>query len=413
MPTQSFLDLLLLFLAIATCQCAAAMPRIDRHAVVSRYNPTRDGSVLEPAMPLQIGNGNFAFGCGLDGLQTFQPWAALSSSSWAWKNDTLPPNRTAVDLENYHGTSWLNHGRPVVYEFGGEPKDVEQWLIMNPNRVNLGRVGFAFFDEATEEEIEMKAADLQNLAQMLDLWTGIVSTKFSVLGEPVSVQTSVHETESTISITVVTQLISQGRLALFLDFPWTDGINKFAAPFVGSYDPANWTLHHTSILKASQTRGSATIAHSFDSFGNATFYTTITGSPFIVEEAAGHRYIVRPATKGRDFELTVHHSFDPPAPYNKWTTSAVAVHHSSKHSWEEYWTKSGFIDLTKSTDARAEELQRRIVLSRYLMRVNGAGDFPAQEVSITGVWEHPKADRRGFQSGLVNNGKSVHKPLRT
>jgi len=396
---QSCLDLLLL---LATTTCAAAV-RIDRYAVVSRYNPTRDGSVLEPAMPLQIGNGNFAFGCGLDGLQTFQPWAALSSSSWAWKNDTLPPNRTPADLENYQGTSWLNHGRPVMYEFGGEPKDVEQWLIMNPNRVNLGRVGFAFFDNAmAKDELHMEAVDLQNLAQRLDLWTGIVSTNFSILGESVSVQTSVHETDNTISITVATPLLLRGRLAIFLDFPWTDGINKFAAPFVGSYDPANWTMHHTSIIESDRTSGTATIAHSFDSFGNATFYTTVTGNPFTVEHVAGHRYIFRPAITKKSFDITVHHSFKPPEASGTWTTSAAAVHRSSKRGWEECWMKSGFVDLTQSTDTRADELQRRIVLSRYLMKVNGAGDFPAQEVSATRVRMYLNAE--DFQSGLVNNG---------
>ena len=41
----------------------------------------------------------------------------------------------------------------------------------------------------------------------------------------------------------------------------------------------------------------------------------------------------------------------------------------------------GFVDLvTESTDSRADELQRRIILSQYLLRANEAGDYPPQEV---------------------------------
>ena len=54
---------------------------------------------------------------------------------------------------------------------------------------------------------------------------------------------------------------------------------------------------------------------------------------------------------------------------------------SSTEAWEGYWSNSGFVDVvTGSTDERADELQRRIILSRYLMRVNEAGDYPPQEV---------------------------------
>ena len=43
----------------------------------------------------------------------------------------------------------------------------------------------------------------------------------------------------------------------------------------------------------------------------------------------------------------------------------------------------GFVDLvTESTDSRADELQRRIILSQYLLRANEAGDYPPQEVRL-------------------------------
>ena len=59
--------------------------------------------------------------------------------------------------------------------------------------------------------------------------------------------------------------------------------------------------------------------------------------------------------------------------------------------------------LTGSSDPRAEELQRRIILSRYLMRVNEAGDLPPQEVRGQFEFASVLASDH-LQSGLVNDG---------
>jgi len=37
---------------------------IDRQAVVSQYNPIRNEASAEYTTPMQVGNGNFAFGMG-------------------------------------------------------------------------------------------------------------------------------------------------------------------------------------------------------------------------------------------------------------------------------------------------------------------------------------------------------------
>ncbi len=58
---------------------------------------------------------------------------------------------------------------------------------------------------------------------------------------------------------------------------------------------------------------------------------------------------------------------------------------SVKH-WADFWQGGGAIDLSESKDPRWKELERRIVLSQYIMAVNEAGSLPPQE------------------SGLVNNG---------
>ena len=89
---------------------------------------------------MQVGNGFFAFGADVTGLQTFLPFAIMSD--WGWKNDSLPEGMTPEEILTYRGVVWDG----VQYEFGG-PEPTQQWLISNPNRVNLGRIGLLWRDE--------------------------------------------------------------------------------------------------------------------------------------------------------------------------------------------------------------------------------------------------------------------------
>jgi hypothetical protein len=65
---------------------------IDRRKVVQSFNVRR---VASGATPLQVGNGEFAFGVDVTGLQTFKPFNTLST--WAWHNFSLPttPGQTS------------------------------------------------------------------------------------------------------------------------------------------------------------------------------------------------------------------------------------------------------------------------------------------------------------------------------
>ncbi|KAF9019784.1 hypothetical protein BDZ89DRAFT_958878 [Hymenopellis radicata] len=341
-----------------------ALGAIDRHAIVSQYNPTT---------PMQVGNGNFAFGADITGLQTFYPFAIMSS--WGWKNDSLPPGKTLADVENYKGASWDNHGRPVQYDFGGDPL-IEQWLISNPNRVNLGRVGL-LFSSAEGLTLNVTESDLTGAGQDLDLWTGTITSRFSFDGTPVTVKTMCDQERDVIGISIESDLLAAQQLGLFIDFPWNDGSSKFSAPTVGKW---NMTANHTTTLQT--TGGQAEITHVLD---NATFYFSLDGSSFTIDRDSpdAHRYTVWPNSTDTTFSLST--AFGLTSQIDAPSFGKISA--SSRQAWENYWSNSGFVDVvTGSTDTRANELQRRIILSRYLMRVNEAGDTPPQE------------------SGLVNNG---------
>ena len=103
-------------LLLLTSPASAQSTAIDRHALVTRYNPSRSFSslsqnasaLLNYTTPLSTGNGNLAFNADLTGLHTLLPFPTLSS--WGFKNDSLPPNRTLADLAAYRGVRWPAQG---------------------------------------------------------------------------------------------------------------------------------------------------------------------------------------------------------------------------------------------------------------------------------------------------------------
>ncbi|KAI0646199.1 Six-hairpin glycosidase-like protein [Trametes meyenii] len=362
------------FCTVLVAVCGVTNAKIDRQALVSRFNPVRTAS--SASTPMQVGNGHFAFGADITGLQTFIPWATMSD--WGWKNDSLPVGMTEANIAAYRGAVWDG----VQYEFGG-PEPMQQWLISNPNRVNLGRVGLLFLDEHGATLNGVTEDVLKEKRQVLDLWTGTMKSTFRWEGENVEVQTVAAQDSSAVAITVNSSHLLRGRLGIFLDFPWNDGSAKFEAPLVGVW---NATSNHTTVLYTGEGLGPdvrAQIAHTMDT---TTFFTGVRGSgEFAIarESPEAHRYNIVPQRAGHMFSAVVTYAAEPIQSISR----AEQVAHESELAWEDFWTNHGFVDvLTGSSDWRAEELQRRIILSQYLLRVNEAGDYPSQE------------------SGLVNNG---------
>ncbi len=368
---RGILTLLYLSLTLNPLQTCLALT-IDRQSIVARYNPKRNAS--SSTTPMQVGNGNFAFGADVTGLQTFLPWAIMSS--WGWKNDSLPEGKTWADVEAYKGVSWDFHGRLVQYEFDGEP-EIQQWLISNPNRVNLGRIGLLLMDESGRA-MNITEEDLEDVQQELDLWRGTITSQFSFGGERIVVRTYSAQPSSTVGVDVQSSLLQEHRLGIFLDFPWNDGSAKFSAPFVGTW---NATSNYTTALQLGSGGGGiqAEITHTLDS---AMFITSIGGDKFSIsrDSPQTHRYSVLPSD-ARSVSFSFSIAYSPTQLISLPTVESIAE--ESTTSWSQFWMKGGFIDVvTGSSDPRAEELQRRIILSRYLMRVNEAGDTPPQEVSF-------------------------------
>ncbi len=345
---------------------AMAVGAIDRQAVVKRHNVVTTSS--SDKSPMQVGNGEFAFGMDVTGLQTFGPFNTMSH--WSWHSDPIPEG---YKVEDFRGQVWDTHGRPVRYDIpNGEQKTLSDWLAGNPHRFNLGQIGFVLLkSDGSPAEI----GDLKNTRQELHLWTGVVTSTFQIEGRSVQVLTVCHPERDQIAVRVESPLIREGRLAIRIAFPGASAQNF--GFFVGDWDHPE--RHSTTLSETGPTRVD------FRRVLDSTEYHVglqWSGEATLQKTEQAHEYILQPSAED-EFEFVGAFS---PKPLPKKLPSTQECIAACRKKWPEFWKSGAAIDLSGSADPRWRELERRIVLSQYLMAVNEAGSLPPQE------------------AGLVNNG---------
>lgn len=340
---------------------------IDREAVVKRHRVCTTGTLLKS--PAQVGNGKFAFGMDITGLQTFVPFNTLSD--WSWHSFPLPEGMRA---EDYRPVVVETHGKKIAYELRNpDQPELSEWLTKNPHRYNLGRIGFRLL---REDGTEAREIDLGNARQEIDLWTGVVYSRFELNRKEVKVRTVCHPDKDMIGVSIESELLNDGNMSIYLDFPYPDG--RYFKHYIGRYDTISG---HTSTFEK-LAPNSVRIARTMD---DTHYYATLdwTGpATFSRESEKEHTFLLQPRHTST-FSFTCCFS---PEPVADVTESVASIERKSAVSWEKYWRSGAAVDLSGSKDPRWLELERRIVLSQYLMRANESGLFPPQE------------------SGLVNNG---------
>lgn len=368
-----FQIILFVFISINICGQNNSNPtyesKIDRKALVGRHkiitNTTNSKS------PAQVGNGEFAFGTDITGLQTFVSFNTLSQ--WSWHSFPLPEG---TSIEDFKGTELDTHGRSVQYDIpNSEQPELSRWLSGNPHRFNLGRIGFQLLKS---DGTLAKETDLKNARQETDLWTGIITSYFELEGLAVNVKTAVHPTLDALGVSVNSELIKKGQLKIYFDFPYPD--SRTMNQYLGEY---NLPGSHTSVLEL-KGENAAMINRKMDETEYFVSLNWTSSAKLLSGDTilSPHRFYLNPV-KTDELEFTCTFS---PDKKTETLCKAGELIMESKKAWPEFWNSGAAIDLSESTDPRWKELERRIVLSQYLMKVNEAGSLPPQE------------------AGLVNNG---------
>ncbi len=374
--------------ALVLDSVAQAKSSIPRKKIVQSFNVRRNAS--SKTTPLQVGNGNLAFGADITGLQTFEAFNTLST--WGWHNFSLPTTAHQTSPDDFAGVDWPTHGRQVNYDAPNPAQpELSDWLIKNPQRLNLARIGLDFGNASVTE------ADLANATQELDLWTGGLKSQFLYKGVPVEVETWAHPEQDMIGISITSDLLATGELGMYIDFPDAD-THKFDAPFVGVYPNVTATSSNASAPYANSSSTAGAEREAFWSYFDP-WYGTIqrtlvsqdgtnnpNGSSYYLQlqwDNFGRFKGPLPGTKGRyllntpnstDIMFVV--AFSVEGDFVPMTYGGVSD--ISSDWWSDYWTTGAFVDLTSSSAPEAKELQRRTILSQYLSVVNGASSSPPQ-----------------------------------
>lgn len=343
----------------------AGAEKIDRHSLVTRHNLLiKDRNLYGPT---QVGNGEFAFGFDITGLQTFST-NANTMSNWGWHQFPTPGGQKPEDFE---GQEWDTQGRMVRYDVQNPAQqDLRNWMVQNPQRIHLGRVGL-ILKQKNGSSVSLN--DLQNPEQVLDLWSGMATSSFSISSEPVTVTTVGHPSKDAVAVRIKSRKVAEGSIGLFIDFPYA-ALHEFG-------NGADWGQpdKHKTVEEIEDR--SVCFQRSMDNTHYEVRMAWSQDAHF--KKGKNHRYEVIPQTKSDEICFVV--CFDKEKDDSPLPTFAQTEEASTRH-WAQFWQSGGAIDLSESKDPRWKELERRIVLSQYVMAVNEAGSLPPQE------------------SGLVNNG---------
>jgi hypothetical protein len=230
---------------------------IDRHALVARHDiewPSLNGQI-------PLGNGNFCFNADGTGLETV---GGNTMCHWCWHNFPLPPGVTPEDIK-----PWATPDRGRLKGLTTKPPEaIFNWERDNPQPLNLGRIGFI-----NREGERLTAADVHVEARHLDLWTGLLTSQFTCLGERVVVQTCVDPGSDTVAVQVESPLLRDGGLRVMLDFPApAQNIGAWVGDFSRSAG------HETTVVR--QTRNRLELHRAID---DAHYDVVLVGRGFVAD----------------------------------------------------------------------------------------------------------------------------------
>ena len=337
----------------------AATP-IDREALVRRHNPVI--RQVDPAAPLTVGNGGFAFTVDLTGLQTFgdfyyQNGIPLETlARWCWTSDDNPAGYTLADASrNYTQADGTTVSLPT--ELGTPASD---WLRRNPRLHPLGQLSLEW---DKPDGTPFTPADIQNPEQTLDLWTGVITSRYELSGVPVTVTTASDPQSDTVSVRLESVLVATGKLRVRLAFPRGHDVTVKNTPALDWSQPES---HRSELMTPTL------IARNVS---NTVYFVRSNLSP---TPAGAHTFKFTGTENNRVLDLSLGFSSEKSV-----SAPAPAIVQRSAEHWTSFWRSGAAVDFTGSTNPLARKMEERIILSRYLTAVQCVGDVPPQESGLT------------------------------
>ena len=341
------------------------MAKIDRYQLVTGHNPVLNS--VDKTSPLTVGNGEFAFTADVTGLQSLYreykeaELPLCTMSQWGWHTQPVEKTGGRYTLKDLVMTEYQYQGRTVYYpkEAKTGNEEVYHWLRQNPHRLNLARAAFLLDGREIAED------EITQIRQELDLYRGILTSRFRLAECDCLVETMVDSESDTLFVRAQSELLKQGRLSVLLAFP-------YGSPDKSGADFEKEDRHSTEIID--RTEKKLTVKRTLDS---DAYYAAVETDGEIAPDTAHHKIGLKASGESLDMILGVSPEM------RKTLPGGEQVRENCIRFWKRFWEEGGIIKLHDSPDPRAAELERREILSLYLMAVNSSGSMPPQETGLT------------------------------
>ena len=260
------------------------------------------------------------------------------------------------------------NGKVVNYPTN-DKGEAGQWLRRNPHDFPLAEIGWV-----DQKGRPLEASEISDIHQTLDLWTGVITSHFRWHGYPVDVATIANPTKSAVSVHATSRAIEKGYLKVQIAFPRGHDAEVKNTP------PLDWSrpeTHHTLL----ETKSAYSVR--FLRVRDDLSYQLIVswdGEAAISPDPKPHVYFLESLSGQSTLEFNL--AFGPmnsaESDSNWYETKTQSAAH-----WQRFWNEGGVVDFSGSSDPRAFELERRVVLSQYLTAIQYGGSVPPSETGLT------------------------------
>lgn len=375
------INILYIFIVSLLCDaCSMQQEQIDRQALVERNCP--EITLFDSLSSLSVGNGGFAFTVDATGLQTFPEYYTAgvplgTQSHWGWHSFPNPEAyRFDETLERYD----FGHGQSGLYSVQlrtpglnsvdsreiGRRAGAAEYFRANPHRLHLGIVGLELLQS---DGSEVSPEDISGISQKLDMWNGRINSIFTVEEMTCKVTTVCDPSADRIACRVESPLLGEGKAGIKFRFPYPTGMH--------SDDACDWNRpeeHQSEIIE--QGDNFAVLQRKIDT--TTYFVKIVWNGHAAIREKSPHYFVLETQSDYLSFtaEFTPRIIFDATEAFD-----AIALR--AQEHWRRFWKEGGAVDFSQCTDDRAPELERRVVLSQYLMAIQNAATEPPQETGLT------------------------------
>lgn len=393
---------------------------INRYALITRHNPKL--SAVDFSSPLSVGNGDFVYTADVTGMQSLSAEYAETfplCTMAHWGVHTLPLDHPRYQNIRNHSTKQdtgvrqggtptgvatdpgvsfakqpddLSHtvypyrNRTVTYPVHCAPGEegLYTWLRENPHRVSLASIGLSYQGRPLTSDL------LSDISQELDLYTGIIRSNYFIADSngtnstSCSVKTVCDADSDTVAFRIESETLMDD-LSVCLSFPFGSP-EKAGSIFPtqeqgyrNTEDEEDIILYPTEESLSSEYGDITQILTLRRRQNNDSYYVTLSAeNGTITKGNSPHSYQIR--SLGEDtLSLTVSFQKESaPVPLDFET-----VAYRSSLAKKRFWENGAAIDFSNCKDPRAKELERRMILSMYLLSIQSAGSLPPAETGLS------------------------------